>query len=269
MHWTLRLETVDLDMVRTLIFLVALAALPHQGARAGELSIAAASDLVFCLEELNKAFSAAHPGIAVKSTTGASGNIFAQISNGAPFDVYLSADMRYPRELIKAGLADEKTLSLYAIGHLVVWTASGDIDISGGLGSLTNDAIRKVAIANPEHAPYGRAAKAALEHFKLWDALKEKLVFGENIAQTAQFVETGNAETGLVALSIVMAPALKSKGHWIEIPEHSYPRLEQGAVVTKTGASNPTAAIYIGFLGSAEARKILDRFGFRLPNGSK
>jgi molybdate transport system substrate-binding protein len=253
--------------MRTLIFLVTLAVLSHQRAMAGELSIAAASDLVFCLEDLNKAFGKAHPGITLKSTTGASGNIFAQISNGAPFDVYLSADMRYPRELIKAGLADEKSLVLYAIGHLVVWTASDAIDITAGLNALTSDAIRKVAIANPEHAPYGRAAKAALEHAHLWDELKKKIVFGENIAQTAQFIETGNADAGIVALSIVLAPGLKTKGHWIEIPEHTYSRLEQGAVVTKAGTSNAAAAIYIEFLGTAEARAIFDRFGFRLPNG--
>ena len=120
--------------------------------------------------------------------------------------------MRYPRELIKAGLADKESLTLYAIGHLVVWTASDEIDISTGVAALTSGAVRKVAIANPEHAPYGRAARAALEHFNLWDALKGKLVFGENIAQTAQFVETGNADAGIVALSIVLAPNLKSKG---------------------------------------------------------
>jgi molybdate transport system substrate-binding protein len=252
--------------MRTLIVLVALAVLFPQRMQAGELSVAAASDLVFCLEELSMAFGKAHPNITLKSTLGASGTIFAQISNGAPFDVYLSADMRYPRELIKAGLADEKSLTLYAIGHLVVWTANDSIDVSAGIGSLTSEAIRKLAIANPEHAPYGRAAKAALEHFKLWDALQEKLVFGENISQTAQFIETGNADAGIVALSIVLAPSLSGKGKWIEIPEHTYPRIEQGAVITKAGASNPASAIYIEFLGSAEARKIFDRFGFRLPH---
>jgi len=251
--------------MRVLILLAALPFLLTHRMWAGEVSIAAASDLVFCLEELNKAFSKAHPDITLKSTTGASGNIFAQISNGAPFDVYLSADMRYPRELIKAGLADERSLTLYAIGHLVVWTARDGIDVSAGVPSLTSEAIHKVAIANPEYAPYGRAAKAALEHFKLWDALKEKMVFGENIAQTAQFIETGNADAGIVALSLVLAPRLTAKGRWTEIPEHTYPRLEQGAVVTKTGTSNPASAIYIGFLRSVEAREIFDRFGFRLP----
>jgi molybdate transport system substrate-binding protein len=147
----------------------------------------------------------------------------------------------------------------------VVWTASDEIDISEGVRSLTRGSVRKVAIANPEHAPYGRAARAALEHFNLWDVLKGKLVFGENIAQTAQFVETGNADAGLVALSIVLAPNLKSKGRWIEVPEHAYPRLEQGAVITKAGTTNPASSAYIEFLASRKARRIFDRFGFRLP----
>lgn len=252
-------------MHRVLVILLSVAIVCNRGARAGELSIAAASDLVFCLEDLHRAFAKVHPDITLRATTGASGNIFAQINNGAPFDVYLSADMRYPRELIKAGLADEGSLTLYAIGHLVVWTASDEIDISEGVRSLTRGSVHKVAIANPEHAPYGRAARAALEYFNLWDVLKGKLVFGENIAQTAQFVETGNADAGVVALSIVLAPNLKWKGRWIAVPEHAYPPLEQGAVITKAGTTNPASAAYIEFLASREARRIFDRFGFRLP----
>jgi molybdate transport system substrate-binding protein len=252
-------------MRRPLIILLAIAAICGRTARASELSIAAASDLVFCLEELNSAFNKAHPEIALKLITGASGNLFAQISNGAPFDVFLSADMRYPLELIKSGFAQPESLTLYAIGHLVVWTASDAVDISSGIRSLTSPAIRKVAIANPEHAPYGRAAKAALTYFDLWNALQEKLVFGENIAQTAHFVETGNVDAGIVALSIVLAPSLSSKGRWIEVPEHAYSPLEQGAVVTRAGASNPASQLYIEFLRSAHARTIFDRFGFRLP----
>jgi molybdate transport system substrate-binding protein len=252
-------------MHRLLIVFLAVAVLGTHRALCGELSIAAASDLVFCLEELNRAFGKAHPEIRTKATTSASGSIFAQISNGAPFDIFLSADMRYPMELIKAGLADKQSLTLYAIGHLVVWTAKEEIDVSSGVPSLAGAAIRKVAIANPEYAPYGRAAKAALAYFHLWDALQEKLVFGENIAQTTQFVETGNADAGIVALSIVLAPSLSSQGHWIEVPEQAYPRLEQGAVITKAGTLNPASAAYIKFLGSEEARRIFDRFGFRRP----
>jgi molybdate transport system substrate-binding protein len=252
-------------MGRYLMILLALATICAQTARGRELSIAAASDLVFCLEELNKTFHQAHPEIVLKSITGASGNLFAQISYGAPFDVFLSADMRYPLELIKAGLASRESLTLYAIGHLVVWTTSDAVDISSGVRSLASPGVRAIAIANPEHAPYGRAAKAALASFHLWDAVQDKLVFGENIAQAAHFVETGNADAGIVALSIVLAPGLSSKGRWIAIPEHVHPPLEQGAVVTRHGASNPAAQVYLDFLRSAEARGIFDRFGFRLP----
>jgi len=233
--------------------------------RAGELSIAAAADLVYCLDDLNAAFEKAHPGTEVKAVTGASGNLFAQIQNGGPYDIFLSADIKYPRELIKAGLADEKSLQSYAVGHLVLWTTREGLDISGGLKALADPAIKKIAIANPEHAPYGRAAKAALENAKLWDTVKDRIVFGENISQTAQFVETGNADAGIVALSLVLSPKLAQKGTYTRIPLADYPRLEQGAVITKKGAANPAAAAYMAFLRSKEARAIFDRYGFLLP----
>lgn len=243
-----------------LIFL-AISTLAH----GGEVSLAAASDLVYCLEDLNAAFQKAHPDIQLKASTGASGNIFAQIKNGAPFDIFLSADVNYPKELIKAGLAEEKSLLPYAIGHLVVWTTRDGVDVSKGLQALTSGSIGKIAIANPEHAPYGRAAKAALESAGIWDAVKGKIVYGENIAQTAQFVETGNADAGLVALSLVLSPKLAKKGTWVEVPENAFSVLEQAAVLTKKGAGNADAALYLAFLGSAEAREVFNRYGFRLP----
>lgn len=232
--------------------------------QAEPLSVAAASDLVFCLEELNAVFREAHPGVALKSSTGASGSLFAQIQNGAPFDVFLSADVRYPRELIKAGLAEEKSLMIYAIGHLVVWTNTAGVDVSRGLKALTAPSVQKIAIANPEHAPYGRAAKAALEQAALWDQVKDRLVFGENIAQTAQFIETGNADAGIVALSLVMSPRLAKTGRWTPVPAEMSPRLEQAAVMTTRGRSNPAAARYLAFLASREARAVFDRYGFRV-----
>lgn len=233
--------------------------------RASSLSLAAASDLVYCLEELNAAFAKAHPDIAIKTSTGSSGNFFAQIKNGAPFDLFLSADLVYPRELIKAGLADGASLTPYAVGRIVVWTAKDGVDVSAGLAALAGPAVRRVAIANPDHAPYGRAAQGALESAKLWDAVQAKLVHGENISQTAQFVETGNADAGIVALSLVLSPKLKKKGRWVVVPEKLYPPLEQGAVLTAKGADNPAARSYLEFLRSAAAREIFDRFGFRLP----
>lgn len=232
-------------------------------ARAETLSVAAASDLVHCLEDLNRAFAETRPGIDLRTSTGASGTLFAQIRNGAPFEVFLSADVRYPRALIEADLAVADTLFVYAIGHLVVWTNTPGIDVSGGLGALTASAIRRIAIANPEHAPYGNAARAALEQAGVWSAVEGKLVFGENISQTAQFVETRNAEVGLVALSLVRAPRLQGTGTWVALPPDAHPPLEQAAVVTRRGAGRPAAAAYLEFLRSPAARAVFDRYGFQ------
>lgn len=229
------------------------------------LTIAAASDLIYCLEELNAAFQKIYPTATIKVSTGSSGNFFAQIQNGAPFDVFLSADMKYPQELIKAGLADSSRLTLYAIGRIVLWSMRADIDVRRGLEILRDKKITKVAIANPAHAPYGRAAQAALEHFQLWQAIQPKLVMGENIAQTAQFVQTGNVDAGVVALALVMSPKLKNAGNYYEIPEASFPRLEQAAVLTKKGMQNSAAKQYLEFLRSVPAREIFNRYGFRLP----
>ena len=233
--------------------------------RAEEVSIAAAADLTYCLEELNTAFQKAHPGAVCRVSNGSSGNFFAQIKNGAPFDVFLSADLSYPKELIKAGLAEEDSLFQYAIGRIVLWTTNDQVDVSRGLAVLQDpQLVKKLALANPEHAPYGRAGQAALEHEKLWQAVANRLVIGENISQTAQFVETGNAEAGIVALSLVLAPRLAKVGHYFEIPQSDYPPLEQGAVLTRTGASKPLAREYLKFLRSTDAREIFDRYGFRL-----
>ena len=238
---------------------------PLQAAPAPTLSIAAAADLVFCLDALDAEFKKAHPDADLKVSSGSSGNFFAQIQNGAPFDVFLSADMKYPRDLAQAGQADAKTLTPYALGRIVLWTTRPDVDVSGGLGSLTGERIKKIAIANPDHAPYGRAAKEALEHEKLWAAVQSKLVLGENIAQTAQFVQTGNADAGIVALSLVLAPATKGIGKYVEIPDAFHTPLEQGLVITKHGTGNPLAAEYLEFLRSKAARTIFDTYGFRLP----
>ncbi len=229
------------------------------------LAIAAAADLVYCLADLDREFVRQHPGADLKITTGSSGNFFTQLQHGAPFDVFLSADLKFPRDLAKAGLADERSLTTYAFGRIVLWTNHPGVDVEKGLSVVNDPDVKKFAIANPEHAPYGRAAKAALEHAGLWEAAAKKLVTGENIAQTAQFVQTGNAEAGVVALSLVLSPALAKVGTWKEIPADFYPKLEQGAVVTAPGAKNPLAAAYIGFLRSPEARVIFDRYGFQLP----
>ncbi len=238
----------------------------HSADRAADtLTIAAAADLTLCLDDLNAAFRKSHPDADLKSTTGSSGNFLAQIKNGAPFDVFLSADMSYPRELVKAGQAVEDSLTLYATGHIVLWSTNPAVDVSKGLAVLNSEAVKKFAIANPEVAPYGRAAKAALQSAGLWQQLQPKLVSGENIAQTAQFVQSGNVDAGIVALSFVLSPKVVGSGKYYRIAEDQYPVLEQGAVITSKGAANPLARAYIEFLRSPEARAVFDKYGFLLP----
>ncbi len=245
------------------LLLLVLLRLPASGA--ATVSVAAASDLIYCLEALHAEFRRTEPQVTLQTATGSSGNFYAQIRHGAPYDVFLSADLRYPRELIAAGAAEGASLTRYAVGRIVVWTRRPELDLSD-LGALVrNPRVARFAIANPAHAPYGRAAREALEHAAAWGAVQPKLVLGENIAQTAQFVQTGNAETGIVALSLVLAPINAGVGRWVEIPSDHHAPLEQGAVLTRRGATNPAAGRYLAFLRSPAARAIFERHGFRLP----
>lgn len=250
--------------------LLALSALPARAQDAAQvLNVAAAADLSFCLDALDAEFARQAPGVEIKVATGASGNFFAQIANGAPFDVFLSADMDYPRKLAEAGQADARTLSMYAVGHLALWSTDPKVDVGKGLAVVTDPAVGRLAIANPDHAPYGRAAKAALQQAGLWDRVQDKLLLGENIAQTAQFVQSGNASAGLVAFSLLQSPKLAGVGRYLLLPEDSYPRLEQGLVITRHGAANPLAARYVAFLASPPARRIFEQYGFLLPQAPR
>lgn len=247
------------------ILLIMLCFLAATRASAETLYIAAASNLVYCLEELNSQFKKQYPNLEIKVTTGASGNFFAQIQQNAPYEVYLSADVIYPQQLVDKQLADAKTLSIYARGQAVLWTNNKNIDLNQGLSVLTQTNIKRIAIANPEHAPYGQAAKAALQQAKMWQAIQPKLVLGENIAQTLQFVQTQNADVGVVALSLLRAPQLAGQGQYWLIPTHFYPPLEQAMVVTKRGKNNPLAYDYLKFIKSPPAQKILADYGFLAP----
>jgi molybdate transport system substrate-binding protein len=238
-------------------------------ALARPLLVAAASDLGYCIDELVGAYRKTAPEVEPKVSLGASGNFFAQIRNGAPFAVFLSADMDYPRQLSKLGVADGSTLVPYAIGRLALWSLDPNIDPARGLPALVGDArVKRLAIANPVTAPYGRAAKAALERDGLWDKVQSKLVVGENIAQTAQFVQTGNAQLGIVSLTTLHSSRLKGVGRYALVPSNGLPAIEQGAIVTKAGAADPHAAGFVRFLASPQARAILARNGFGLPTGA-
>lgn len=233
----------------------------------GRVRVAAASDLRFAMDDLIAKWSSGNPGIVVEPTYGSSGNFLAQIKEGAPFDVFFSADAEYPRELEKAGLAEGGSTQLYGIGQIVVWVPVGStLDVeSRGLEALTDPLVKTVAIANPEHAPYGRAAVAAMKTAGVYDTAQPKLVLGENVSQAAQFVESGNADVGVFALSLAVAPALNDKGRYALVPIESYPRLEQGAVVLNAAVDPAAARGFLAFVLGPDGRAVLDRFGFLLP----
>ena len=234
--------------------------------RASEISVAAASDLNFAFKEIVAEFEK-KTGSTVKLSLGSSGNFFAQLSNGAPFDLFFSADIGYPKKLEEAGLAEPATLYMYAVGRIVVWVPKGSPIAVAELGikALQHPSVKKVAIANPKHAPYGRAAVAAMEHYKVHDTVKDKLVLGENISQTAQFIQTGGADIGIIALSLAVAPAMKASGMYWEVPVEAYPRLEQGAVILKAAKDQKTARAFLDYIKSPEGTAVFKRYGFFLP----
>ncbi len=229
------------------------------------VSVAAAANLIYALEALDGRFTELHPRVAVTTSTGASGNLVAQIRNGAPYDVFLSADRDFAERLVRGGQAKAETLRVFGIGRLALWTTRPGLDLGAVDRAVLDPAVRRIALANPETAPYGLAARQALEKLGLWDTVQPRLVRGENVSQAAEFVETGNADAGFVALSLLMSPKLRDRGRWIEVPAGLYLPLSQVAVLTTRGAANPAARDYIGFLGSQDAGSILEAFGYRLP----
>ncbi len=254
-------EAIIKKLVCCLIFLLAFA--PPALAR-GEILVAAAADLQFAMEEVADAFRKDHPGVAVKVSYGSSGNFYTQIQRGAPYDLYFSADVKYPEMLEKAGLAATPP-RLYAIGRIVLWTRrDSGFDPQRGMELLLDPAVRRVAVANPAHAPYGARARESLMHYGLWERVQPRLVFGENISQTAQFVQTGNAQVGILALSLALAPALQD-GHYLLIPEESHQPLEQAFIITRRARDKPAAQAFADFVSGPRARAIMGNHGFVLP----
>lgn len=232
-------------------------------AHAEKITIAAAADLKFAMDEVVSAFKQTNPGAEVDVVYGSSGKFNTQIQTGAPYDLFFSADIGFPRELEKSGLAASPVKS-YAFGRLVLW--SNSVDASKlTLESLTDRKITRIAIANPKHAPYGKRAEEALRKLGLWDKLEPKLVYGENISQTVQFVQSGNATVGLIALSLAINPELASKGGYALIPEKLHEPLEQGFIITKVGGDKPLAKTFAEFMDSQAAREVMKKNGFVLP----
>jgi molybdate transport system substrate-binding protein len=240
--------------------------LPQAAAKpCGTITLAAASDLTYAMNEIAANFEKA-TGCTVRLSMGSSGNFLTQIENGAPFDVFFSADIAYPKKLEAEGLAEPGTTYLYAIGKIVLWTRNDSrVDVSRGFDALRNPAVQKIAIANPEHAPYGRAAEEALRQSGVYESVKDRLVLGENISQTAEFVESGNADAGIVALSLVLSPAMKDKGRAWNIPENLYTPIQQGAVVARAAANPQGALQFLNYIKMPATAALLERYGFVLP----
>jgi len=228
-----------------------------------EISIAAASDLKFCMDEIIVAFKSGHAEAVVNVTFGSSGNFAAQIREGAPFDLFFSADSEYPRALAEDGFAASPPVP-YAVGRIVLWSATVDAS-KMTLADLARPEIAKIAIANPQHAPYGKRAEQALRASGLWDQVQQKLVLGENIAQTAQFVQSGNAQAGIIALSLALNPELAGKGGYYLIPDTLHEPLQQAFLVTRRAADNELAKAFADYMQGGDARKLMVHHGFTLP----
>ena len=226
------------------------------------LRIAAASDLRFVLEDVLTAFRAQHPDVSIEAAYGSSGSFFAQIREGAPFDLFLSADFEYPRRLSAEALGDKPFL--YAVGKLALVVRKDTGMDPKGFGELLKSvAIRRIAIANPAHAPYGRAAEAAMRTWKVYDAVGPKLVLGDSVAQAAQFLDSGAAQAGLVALSLARA---KSKDlSFAIVPPDAHPPLDQAGIVLKRSTNLEGTRAFQAYLTSDAGRAVFERHGFGLP----
>jgi len=242
-----------------------LCAITVLGQARGSLTIAAASDLQTVLPELAKGFERA-TGIKPTITFGSSGNFFAQIQNGAPFDVFLSGDADYPRRLAAAGQVDTSTLYEYGAGQLVLWTRrDSSLDITKGLPLLRDPRVRRIAIANPALAPYGRAAVAAFKSTGIGDEIAKKLVYAENVAQAAQLALSGNAEVALIGHGLALGSALREAGHFYEVPNRLHPPIVQAAGIVAASPNQDTARSFMNYLRSADAGATLRSFGFAVP----
>lgn len=248
-----------------LSLLLALHALAPAAVAGERITVAAAADLKFAMDEIVADFRRAHPDGTVEVVYGSSGKFATQIRQGGPFDLYFSADIAYPRALEAEGLALGPTRP-YALGRIVLWSRSRDASALR-LQDLADPAVGRIAIANPRHAPYGKRAEEALRAAGVWEAVQPRLVQGENIAQTAQFVQTGNAAVGIIALSLALNPTLAAQGghHLIDAALHA--PLEQGFILTRRAEGKALAAAFADYIGSGAARAVLLRYGFELPAG--
>lgn len=235
--------------------------------KATKLVVAMAADLRFVAVELQKEFEQQSPGITIEPVFGASGKLFAQIENKAPFDIFMSADLQFPQKLADGGIAKKDSLFHYAIGHIVLWVRKDSLlpVEEKGAEILKDPQLKKLAIANPKTAPYGRAAEAALKKLGLYEEIQGQLVLGENVAQTAQFAETGAADGAVIGLSFATAPEFINKGKYWKFPVDSFPPLVQGGAILEQTQHPAAAKKFCDYLQSPSAREIFKKYGFGLP----
>jgi molybdate transport system substrate-binding protein len=229
---------------------------------AQEITVAAAADLQFALQDIAARFHK-ETGNSVRLIYGSSGNFFQQLQNGAPFDMFFSANLDYPRKLQADALVEPDSYYQYAIGKIVIWVPNDSkLDVSSGLRSLLDPSIQKIAIANPQHAPYGQAAVAAMKKENIYEKVSGKFVLGENISQTASFVVSGSAEAGIVALSLALSPNMKDKGRYAEIPTADYPPIEQACVILKSSKQKDVAKAFLNFVKTPDVSELFRNYGF-------
>ena len=247
-------------MIKRILLLVLLGL--ALSAHAQTVKIAAASDLRFALDEIISVYKNQDSGVNIEVIYGSSGNAYTQITNGAPFDMYFSADIVYTEKLKATGFALTNP-TIYAIGRIVLWSAS--LDVSKGLKVLTGKQNIKISTANPEHAPYGQRSVEALKYYQLYEKVEKHLIFGENISQATQFCLTGNADAGLLALSFVLSPSMNKQGKYFLIDDRSHRPLEQAFVILKQAKENKLAFAFADFITTKPARSIFEKYGFTLP----
>ena len=252
--------------IPTAIWITALGiALTSQLCLGQGITIAAAADLQFAMQNLAARFQQ-ETGSTVKVVYGSSGNFFQQIQQGAPFDMFFSANLDYPRRLETDGLIEKGSYYEYATGKIVVWVPNDSkIDVGLGLKALLNPGVRKIAIANPVHAPYGQAAVAAMQKEGVYEKVRDKLVLGENISQTASFVMSGSADVGLVALSLALSPNMKDKGRYAQVPAEEYPPIAQACVILNSSKNKIVARQFLSFIKTDAAAETLLKNGFDVP----
>lgn len=226
-----------------------------------ELTVAAAADLTQAFEEIGREFQSA-TGTRVTFSFGSTGLLTRQIENGAPMDLFAAANLDYINQLESKGLILTDTKTIYARGRITLWTSKESNLRVESLSDLTKPEVTRIAIANPDHAPYGMAAREALQNAGIWESVKSKLVYGENIRQTLQFAQTGNVEVAIVALSL----AQQSDGHWTLIPETLHKPLDQALAIIKTTQNEKAAREFAAFVSGSQARAILQKYGFTFPN---